>query len=54
MEEIENLKKLRPVYDDNGIPVGDGKTIDFSQEIKFKKSNKLDCGEIEESICNIF
>ena len=53
-QEIESLKKLRPIYDDHGIPVGDGQEIDFSREIKFKKSDKLDCGEIEESICNIF
>ena len=54
LDKIESLKKLRPIYDDNGIPVGDGEVIDFSREIKFKKSDKMDCGEIDESICNIF
>lgn len=54
LDEIENLKRLRPVYDDNGIPKGDGKDIDFTDDIKFKSSRKTDCGDIEESLCNIF
>ena len=54
LEDIQNLKKLRPVYDQKGVPIGEVRILDYQKEINFKKSDKLDCGEIEDSICNIF
>ena len=54
LDEISNFKKFRPVYDDQGLPLGNKNVIDITQDIKFKNSEKPDCGEIEERFCNIF